>query len=333
MKIVALEEHYVPAELFRAWADLPEEKRDLSYAQSTVGDVRRRLEDLAEERLREMDRAGVDVQVLSLTTPGVQALCEGNAIAMSRRINDLTADVVRGRPDRFQGFATLPLGTPEAAVAELRRAVCQLGLNGAMVYGRLDDANMDDRRFWPVYEEAARLRAPLYVHPQSPPAAVRNAYYSGLSLRIDPMFASGGIGWHYETGVQVLRLILAGVLDEFHDLQIILGHCGEVVLFYLDRIEALRETGGGPRRPVSDYWRSNISVTPSGIFSQRYLNWTIEVLGIDRVLFATDYPYRIGGDGEARAFLQRAAVGEEDREKIGWRNWQRLVADIRRDDP
>lgn len=330
MRIVALEEHYVPLELFRAWADLPDAERDLSYAQSSAGEVRRRLEDVEGERLRAMDRAGIDVQVLSLTTPGVQVLRDNQAIEMSRQINDLTAAIVHRRPDRFQGFATLPLATPEAVVAELRRAVGELGLNGAMIYGRLGERGLDDRLFWPLYGEAERLRAPLYVHPQSPPAAVRQAYYAGLSSKLDPSFASGGIGWHYETGVQLLRLILAGVLDEYPDLSLITGHWGEVVLFYLDRVDQLGETGDGPKRPVSHYWRSNIHVTPSGIFSPRYLDWAIGVLGADRIMFSTDYPYRIGGDGEARRFLETAAIGEEAREAIGGRNWDRLVAGIRR---
>ncbi|RYD62599.1 MAG: amidohydrolase [Sphingomonadales bacterium] len=330
MKIVALEDHYVPAELFAAWAEQPEDQRDLSYAQSSVGEVRRRLEDLEGERLREMDRAGIDVQVLSLTTPGLQSLCEPQAIAMSRRINDLTAAAIRRRPDRFQGFATLPLATAEPAVAELRRAVVELGLNGAMVYGRLGERNMDDRLFWPVYEEAARLRVPLYVHPQSPPAAVRQAYYSGLSSKLDQSFASGGIGWHYEAGVQLLRLILAGVLDEYPDLQLITGHWGEVVLFYLDRVDQIGETGEGPKRPISDYWRSNIHVTPSGIFSQRYLEWTIKILGAERIMWSTDYPYRIAGEGEARRFLETAPIGEDAKLAIGSGNWERLVTRIRR---
>jgi predicted TIM-barrel fold metal-dependent hydrolase len=333
MRIVALEEHHVPAELFAAWAALPDDTRDLSYAQSSVGQVRRRLEDLDDERLSQMDRAGIDVQVLSLTTAGVQGLGEADAIAMSRRINDLTAATVRRRPDRFQGFATLPLATPEAAVEELRRAIVELGLSGAMIYGRVGDRNMDDRFFWPVYEEAARLRAPLYVHPQSPPLPVREAYYTGFSAKLDQSLASGGIGWHYETGIQLLRLILAGTLDAYPDLQLITGHWGEVALFYLERVDMLAETGEGPRRLVSEYWRTNVHVTPSGIFSERYLRWAIEVLGPDRIMYSTDYPYRIGDPGEARAFLERAAIDETARQGIASGNWERLVAGIRREAP
>ena len=330
MRIVALEEHYVPPELFQVWAGLPEDRRDLSYGQSSCGEIRRRLEDLEGERLREMDRAGIDVQVLSLTTPGVQALCEGQAIAMSRQVNDLTAETVRRRPDRFQGFATLPLATPEPAVLELRRAVVELGLNGALIYGRVGDRTMDDRMFWPVYEEAARLLAPLYVHPQSPVSAVRQAYYSGFSPGLDQSFASSGIGWHYETGVQLLRLILAGVLDEYPGLPLITGHWGEVVLFYLDRADQMGEMKDGPKRPISDYWRSNIHVTPSGMFSAHYLDWAIKVLGVDRIMWSTDYPYRVGGEGEARRFLETAPIDVADREAIGCRNWDRLIARIRR---
>ena len=333
MKIIALEEHFVPAALFEAWATVPEPARDIGYEQSAKGDIRRRLEDLADERLREMDKAGIDIQVLSLTVPGVQNLEAQAAIAMSRSVNDLLAATVRARPDRFQGFATLPMATPAQAVTELRRAVCELGLSGAMTYGRVGERCADHRDFWPLYEEAARLRVPLYMHPQSPPHPVRDAYYAGLGEGIDNGFATGGIGWHYETGVQALRMILAGVFDAFPELQVILGHWGEVVLFYLDRIDTMRIRSGGPKRPVSDYWKTNILVTPSGIFSQRYLAWAVEVMGPERILFSTDYPYRIGAPGEARDFLDKAPLDAADRASIGAGNWERLLAGMRRDQP
>ena len=330
MKIVALEEHFVPEELFDAWKALPPDRRDLSYDQSATGGIRERLLDMFDERIRDINRAGVDMQVLSLTTAGAQSLSDEDRI--SRHVNDLAAEVVRKRPDRFQAFATLPMGDPEKAVTELRRAVVDLGLNGAMVYGRVGDRNLDDPAFRPVLEEAARLRAPLYVHPQTPRQGVRDIYYSGIGDTVDPQFATGGIGWHYETGMQITRLVLQGVFDELPDLRIVVGHWGEVVLFYLDRIDDL--TGpAGLTRPVSDYWRSNVWVTPSGIFSARYLRWAVEVLGIDRVMFATDYPYKIGDPGEARRFVEEADLSPEAREKFGFRNWEKLVGEIRRERP
>jgi predicted TIM-barrel fold metal-dependent hydrolase len=146
---------------------------------------------------------------------------------------------------------------------------------------------------------------------------------------VDAALATFGLGWHYETGVQILRMVLAGVFDRFPALQVITGHWGEVVLFYLERIDGL---GRVTRlaRPVSDYFRQHVSVTPSGIWSQRYLRWALEVLGAERVLFSTDYPYRFTPGGGARRFLESAEVSEADRAAIAHGNWERLVADIRR---
>ena len=201
----------------------------------------------------------------------------------------------------------------------------QLGLHGAMVFGRTRDRNADAPEFEPIYEVAAALGVPLYLHPQIPDRPVRQSLYSGLGDEIDLTLAMGGIGWHYETGVQLLRMILSGVFDRHPDLQVIVGHWGEVVLFYLERINVLSRVEGGLRQPVRDYFRTNVFVTPSGVFSQRYLRWAIEVLGVDRILFSTDYPYVYEGNGWARDFLTQASLSTEDQSRIAHGNWERLV--------
>ena len=329
MKIVALEEHFATPEIMAAWRALRPEAQDLAVKQSTTGDVERCLLDLAAGRLAAMDEAGVDVQVLSLTTPGVQSLEPSEAVPLARAANDLVAATVRHRPDRFQGFATLPTSAPAEAARELGRAVVELGLNGAMLFGRTGERNLDHPDFAPILEAAAALRAPLYLHPQSPRPAVRQAYYQGLGDGMEAVFATGGIGWHYETGAQALRLVLSGIFDRLPDLQLILGHWGEVVLFYLDRVDLLAAPAHLPR-PVSDYFRTHVSVTPSGIFSPRYLRWATEVLGVERILFATDYPFVPCRDGAARRFLAEADLSEADRQKMASGNWERLCAGIRR---
>ena len=288
------------------------------------GEMERRLHDLGDERIRLMDQSGVDVQILSLTTPGVQNLSPSKARDTASRVNDLIAATVAGRPDRFGGFATLATPDGTAAARELERAVTQLGLHGAMVFGRTRDRNADALDFEPIYEAAAALGVPLYLHPQIPDRPVRQSVYSGLGDEIDLTLAMGGIGWHFDTGVQLLRMILSGVFDRHPDLQVIVGHWGEVVLFYLERINVLSRVAGGLRQPVGDYFRTNVFVTPSGIFSQRYLRWAIEVLGVDRILFSTDYPYVYEGDSGARAFLDKADLRPEERHKIAHGNWERL---------
>ena len=276
-----------------------------------------------------MDETGLDVQVLSLTAPGPHDLDPDDAVILQAESNDRLAEAVRSRPDRFQGFATLATPAPQAAARELERAVTKLGLHGALLFGRTRDRNLDHPANEPIFEVASRLRCPLYVHPQSPQPAVREAIYGGYDDALNAAFSTSGLGWHYEAGIQILRLVLSGVFDRFPDLQIITGHWGEVVLFYLDRIDNL----AGPaklERPVSEYFRSNVSVTPSGLWSARYLRWAIEVLGVERIMFSTDYPYRFTPDGGARRFLEEADLPDADKALIAHGNWERMVANIRR---
>lgn len=332
MRIVALEEHFVTPEVQAAWGALPPDLQDVSDRQ-IEGSLRAKLLDLSGERVRQMDESGIDVQVLSLTTPATQNLEADEAVRLARASNDLVAEAVRGRPDRFQGFAALPTPDPASAARELERAVVELGLNGAMLCGRTRERNLDHPDFLPVFEAASALRAPLYLHPQSPRPAVRDAYYGGFGGKLDTMYATSGIGWHYETGMQALRLILSGLFDRFPDLQVILGHWGEVVLFYLDRVDTL--TGAAReatalQRPVSEYFRSNVLVTPSGVFSHRYLRWSHEVLGIERILFSTDYPYLFAPEGGARRFLEEAELSGDERSLVAHGNWDRLCEGIRR---
>lgn len=329
MKIVGLEEHFATAEVIAAWRATESTLRDLAFEMSTGNEAERLLLDLADQRIARMDQAGVDVQVLSLTTPGVQGVEPTRAVRLASAANDRMAEIIRARPDRFQGFATLPTTAPGDAALELRRAVVELGIDGAMLFGRTGTRNLDHPDFLPILEVAADLRAPIYLHPQSPLPPVRSAYYDGFDHALDTAFATAGIGWHYETGIQALRLVLSGVFERLPDLQVILGHWGEVVLFYLDRIDMMSESARLPRK-VSDYFATNVSVTPSGIFSQRYLRWAIETLGIDRVMFATDYPFVRFNNGAARRFLEAADLSGADRDKIAFGNWTRLSAGIQR---
>ena len=325
MTIIALEEHLATDEVMRLGKSVDPRWRDDSAGMMQPGSpMATRLGDLGDERIRLMDESGVDVQVLSLTAPGVQNLGPAEAGDAASRVNDLIASTVAARPDRFQGFATLPTPDPAAAARELERAVGQLGLEGAMIFGRTRDRNADAPEFAPIYEAATALRVPLYLHPQIPDRPVRDSYYSGLGDELDLNLAMGGIGWHYGTGLQLLRLILSGTFDRFPDLQIIAGHWGEVVLFYLERIDILSSSAKKLKRPVADYFRSNVYVTPSGIFSQRYLRWAIEVVGIDRILFSTDYPYVYQDKNWARTFLDESGLSVEDRTKIAHGNWDRL---------
>src|ERR1700761_9208026 len=307
MKTIGTEEHFVTDDVVMAWTRVDSPARDDSRAGVPSGELRERLREVGDRRIAAMDEAGLDVQVISLTSPGLHNLPADEAVPLQVETNDRIAERVNAHPDRFQGFATLATPAPAAAAEELERAVTKLGLHGALLFGRTGERNLDHPDNWPIFEAAAALRAPLYIHPQTPQPPVRAALYAGFDDAIDTALATYGIGWHYETGVQFLRLALAGVFDRFPDLQVLLGHWGEVVLFYLDRTDGLAMAAELPRR-FSEYVRANTYITAGGVYSHRYLRWAVEVVGVERVLFATDYPYRPGPEGGVEHFLQSAGL-------------------------
>ena len=321
MKIIGLEEHVSTPPLVEAWS-----ARDLRFG---GGPLAGKLADLGENRLADMDDAGVDMQVLSLSGPGLEQLPAREAVALARDANDRVAEAVRAYPDRFEGFVSLPTPDPAAAVAELRRCVQDLGFRAGFMFGRVAGRNVDHPDLDELWATAADLGVPIYIHPAEPPRAVTDAYYSGLGDdNADFLFSAGAIGWHYETGIQLLRMIYGRVLDRHPNLQIIVGHWGEVVLFYVERLRLL-DAAMHPAldRTVDEYLRQNVFYTPSGMYSARYLSWVIDLVGVDRIMFSTDYPYipTVGG-GASRAFLEQSAMlSDEDRHKVAHGNWQRLT--------
>ncbi len=326
MKIVALEEHYTTPQVREAQAAVEPAFQEPMEVLGDQPETSVKLDEIAELRIAKMDECGVDVQVLSLTTPGTQNLEPAQACDLARSSNDFLAASIARHPDRFQGFATLPTPDPAMAAAELKRCVTELGFKGALLGARTRDRSLDQPEFLPILEMAAELRVPLFLHPQSPAPAVRETYYSGFSESLNAFFAAPGFGWHVDTGIYALRLILAGVFDRLPDLQILLGHWGEVVLFYLDRIERLGRFAKHLRKPISSYMRENFYYSGSGILSQRYLLQTIEIVGIDRVVYSTDYPYQFAPEGGARRFLIEASIAHEDKLKIAHGNWERLTS-------
>lgn len=322
MKLIGIEEHFLTGEIREAW-----DAKDLSATDPSVafhsGVIDRRLLDLAEDRLALMDETGLDVQVLSLTTPALHGLGP-ESVDLARRTNDAVAAVVARHPTRFQGLATLPVTMPEEATAELHRCVKSLGFKGAMLCGRVGTRHLDDPAFLPIFQCAESLAAPILLHPQVPAASVRAAYYSGFKPEVDAALATYGLGWHYETGIQLLRLILAGIFDQLPKLQLILGHWGELVLFYAERLAALDRVAG-LAQPIATYLRNNLYVTASGIFLPHYLERAAAVVGTDRLLFSTDFPYQYRPGCDARRFLETCGLDEASQAKLAHGNWLRLT--------
>ncbi|WIB64319.1 amidohydrolase family protein [Curtobacterium sp. MCBD17_040] len=301
MTVIAIEEHWTTPDLRQALERLPGDRRDDSLVLNEHGDTLALLEDLDAARLAVMDEQGVDLQVLSVAPPATGPLDPADAVATSRDLNDAAAAAVARRPERFRAMATLPMAEPSAVVAELERAA-DLGFVGAMVYGRTGDVPLDDPRYDDLFAVAAARGLPVFIHPQIPPRAVREASYSGFDPMTDLALSTFGWGWHLEAAVAALRLIARGTFDRHPDLQIVLGHWGELLLFWVDRIQSLARTAGLDR-PVVEYLRSNVVVTTSGMFNPALLRHALTVTSVDRLVFSTDYPFQRPTRADVERFL------------------------------
>ena len=276
--------------------------------------------DLGEHRIAEMDAAGIDVQVLSLNSPGVEQLDATEAIKLARDTNDLLAEAVRRYPDRFAGFATLPTAAPDTAADELERMVREHGFKGAAINGHIRGRYLDDTFFWPILERAEALQVPLYLHPTPPPKPVIEASYTGnFSMEVTTQLSAAGWGWHIETATHILRLILSGAFDRYPRLQFVIGHLGEALPFMLPRIDGrLSMELTKLHRPMGAYLRENLHYTVGGFnFLPAFLDLLLEV-GVDRIMFSADYPF--GSMSQARAFLEKLPVSPADKEKIAQGN-------------
>jgi uncharacterized protein len=324
MRLITLEEHY-RAPMIREAAAAGRSSREIDLAPGGPVAVRlAKLDAIDDARVAEMDAGGIDIQVLSHTVPAAEQFEGEQAVVLAQAANDYLAHSIAAYPERFAGFATLPTPAPEAAAEELERAVTELGFKGAMINGHTRGRFLDERSFWPIFERAQALEVPIYLHPNEPPPAVRSAYYGGLPPAAAQMLATAGWGWHVDTGLHALRLVIGGVFDQFPALQVIIGHMGEALPFMLARSSHSLGEAAGLRKPLEDYFAQNFHVTTSGMFSYPPLLCLLLVLGADRVMFSVDYPYAATTRGSE--FLLGAPISGTDKEKIAHRNAERLLA-------
>ena len=321
MRTITLEEHFASP----AFLDGP--GRKLKERAAKIGGPAARfleqLSDLGDNRIAEMDAAGIDMQILSLTSPGVEQLEAAEAASFARETNDFLAEAIRSHPTRFGGFAALPTADPDAAVAELERTIHDYGFKGAVINGHIQGRYLDDKFFWPIFEHAEALRVPIYLHPTPPPQPVIEASYGGFSPIVTELFAGPGWGWHIETAIHVIRIILGGTFDRYPGLQIVIGHMGETLPFMLQRLDMMPAAMTKISRPISSYLRENIHYTFSGFnYTPTFLDLLLEV-GVDRIMFSADHPY--ASMVQARAFLDRLPVSPADRERIAHGNAERLL--------
>jgi uncharacterized protein len=320
MRIVTLEEHFFVPPLITSTKGL-----DIKWLPPKLTDM---LADLGDGRLRDMDASGITIQVISATMPGADLLEAEEGIRFAKATNDRLAEAVRRHPNRFAGFAHLPMRSPESAADELERAVSQLGFRGALVNGTTDGRFLDDSRFAPILERAASLDVPLYIHPGVPPQSVLDSYYSGLPGVNGAILARGLFGWHAEVGIHVLRLALSGAFERHPGLTVIIGHMGETLPFMLDRIDHMMMDQvpalfGLNLETPSKIILERVYITTAGVFSTPAFLCALTSFGADRILFSVDYPY--SSAVPARRWLDSLPVSPADKLKITHGNADRLL--------
>ncbi len=321
MALIGIEEHWTTPRLKAALEALPDGSRDASLAFNEIGDHLARLEDIGDARIAAMDEQGIDMHILGVAPPATGPLVPAEAVALSRETNDIAAEAIRRHPTRLRAMSTLPMAEPTAVAAELERAA-GLGFVGAMVYGRTGDTPLDDLRYDDLFAAASALGQPIFIHPQIPSNAIRAAAYSGFDPMTDLALSTFAWGWHLEAALAALRLIARGTFDRHPDLQIVLGHWGELLLFWLDRADSLSHIAGLQRK-VSDYVRSNVFITSSGMFNPALLRHALEATTIDRLLFSTDYPFQHPTSDAIQQFLTEFET-DDDRRKFSGDNACRL---------
>ncbi len=317
---IALEEHFA----------IPETLQDSAgfFPDDVWPELRGRLLDIHEKRLRLMDEHGIELTLLSLNAPAVQAIPDpARATDIARRANDFLAEEVRKRPARFEALAALPMQDPDAAIRELERCVKELGFKGALVNGfsQVRDPNsavyLDLPQYWPFWEAVERLDVPFYLHPRNPLPSMAQIY-EGHPWLLGPTWAFG-----QETAVHALRLMGSGLFDKYPRIQIILGHMGEGLPYSMWRVDNRNAwVKARPRYPakkkIAEYFSQNFYLTTAGNFRTQTLIDAILEIGVDRVLFSTDWPFE--NIDHAAVWFDAASISENDRLKIGRTNAIRL---------
>lgn len=330
MRIITLEEHHddpdICTAVMKAINSLPPNRRALYTFPPLFSQNSNPIFNVGEGRISAMDAGGIDMQVSGCGNNGfnLQLVNPREAAALCIPANDRFADVVKQYPTRFAGFATLPTNNPEAATLELERCVKKLGFKGAMIPCVTNGKMIDHPDFTPLLQMANDLDVPLYLHPTIVMDDVQNSYYKGINPALDFIFAGPGYGWHIETGISTLRLILSGGFEKYPKLNIIIGHWGEMLPYYMERIDSKfsQQVTKLPLQ-VSEYFKAHVYITPSGMFYNNPFELCMKTIGVDNILYAVDYPY-VKCDG-AHAFLENVNITSGDKEKIGHSNAEKLL--------
>ena len=338
-KVIAVEEHFATVEYLDNLRAILEK----TYANSKVIDEERfivsdapflpmmdtphvremidHLIDTGEGRVQVMDRCGIDMQVLSFLSPGVQVFDAATGTKMAEGINDRLSRIVSEHPTRFAGLASLALQNPNEAADELERSVTELGLKGACIFPHTKGEYLDEKKYWVVFERAHRLGVPIYLHPRGPSPDIIKPYLDY------PFLDSAMWGFAADTGLCAMRLICSGLFDEYPQLKIVLGHLGEAIPFWLWRIDNMWQRSPLSqelKKAPSHYFKDNFVISTSGMFSEPALLYSLSAVGADNILFALDYPME--SPEEAIQFMLAAPISHNDREKIFHQNAERVFS-------
>ncbi len=316
MKIIALEEHFMLPGDPPPGAHHGNDREIITGVKTAAA-----LQDLGDVRLADMDAAGIDMQILSLNQPGCQLLEGSAALEMAAESNDRLRLAIDRHPDRFQGFAAIPTFDPAVGALEFRRAVTELGFCGGVINGHSRGRFLDDSYFWPIFEVAEELRVPIFLHPSTPHPSAMESYFKGYE---ELAFAAWGFA--LDTCSHFLRIVFAGTFDRFPNLKIILGHLGEGIPFWIHRANDHTRLAAGRRglkRELADYLRDNLVITCSGNFSVPAMLCSVSGLGVERVMFAVDWPYE--SNLAAVSFLKNLPLDAADIEKIAGGNARALL--------
>jgi 2,3-dihydroxybenzoate decarboxylase len=311
--VIAIEEHYWDPELTKHYTGVEAGRG---------GETEERLYDFGARRLKEMDEAGIDVQVISHGAPSTQKLPIDIAAEFTRGMNDRLAKVCAANPKRFSAFAALPTADPAAAADELERAIGALGFKGAMIHGMANGEFLDLKKFWPIYARAEKLDVPIYFHPSLPHPKVTEIYYQDYAKDF-PLVVRPAWGFTVETATQAIRLVLSGVFEKHPRLKVILGHLGETLPFLLWRIDAALKRPGQKPMSFRDVFSKNFYVTTSGFFSNPALLCCVMEMGVDHILFAVDWPFVL--NPPAVEWMKDVPLSDEDKAKILSGNAKRLL--------
>src|SRR6185503_16605380 len=331
-KRIATEEAWAPAELLDTYRSMASRKSiddpGFIVLWNRLGARRQlseRLADIGERRIADMDSSGIDLQILSLTSPGVQVFDADTATALAASTNDQVAEAVRKYPTRFAALGAVAPQDPRRAAIEAERAVRKLGLKGIIINSHTRGEFLDDPKFWDIFAAAESLDVPIHIHPQAPPPAMSAPY-------VEKGLEGALWGFAAETGLHVLAILRSGALDRFPGLRIVIGHLGEALPFWLFRLDymnktarpAIRSGASSLNKRISDYMKEHIYITTSGMAWAPAITFVQSVIGVDRVMYAMDYPYQFELD-EVIA-TDDVPISDENKKKLFQTNAERVFA-------